>query len=95
MAVSNPKTIDNLTLAGYDDIFNVNSTLKEGEVIVEMPLDELYPPDFHPFQVNNDLSMQRLARNIKRRGVRRPGVVRVRSSLRPQPSRRCSAGIYF
>jgi ParB family chromosome partitioning protein len=44
-----------------------------------MPLDELHPPEFHPFQVNDDLSMSRLSENIKQYGVLIPGIVRPRS----------------
>jgi ParB family chromosome partitioning protein len=73
------KTSGNLALTGFDDIFSASGLLKEGEVIVEILLTELFPPEFHPFQVNDDPAMQRLARNIKNRGVRRPGVARVRA----------------
>jgi len=71
------KTKGNLALAEYGDIFNVGK-LHDGESIVEMPLAELYPPDFHPFQVNNDEAMTRLVENIKRYGVREPGLARPR-----------------
>ena len=49
-------------------------------VILEIPLDELYPPEFHPFLVNDDEAMLRLARNIKRYGVREPGLARIRNA---------------
>jgi ParB family chromosome partitioning protein len=42
----------------------------DGAVIREIPLVELYPPDFHPFQVNDDAAMDCLAGNIKEYGVR-------------------------
>ena len=51
----NNKTAGNLALAGYDDIFQSSVVPQSGEVIVEMPLEELYPPEFHPFQVNEVL----------------------------------------
>lgn len=70
------KTQGSLALAGYNDIFNVGT---DGAVIREIPLAELYPPDFHPFQVNDDAAMERLAGNIKEYGVREPGLARPRA----------------
>jgi len=49
-----------------------------GERILEIPLDDLYPPEYHPFQVNDDEAMDRLTKNIKRNGVREPGLARPR-----------------
>jgi len=72
------KTNGNLALAGYDDIFKSSATPLNGETVVEIPLDELYPPEFHPFQVNDDESMKRLTENLKRYGVREPGLARPR-----------------
>ena len=73
------KTAGNLALAGYDDIFNA-CIVRDGECIVEIPLAELFPPDFHPFQVNDDLSMARLAKSVKLYGVREPGLARLRAN---------------
>jgi len=73
------KTIGNLALVGYDDIFNVESGNADGERIVQIPLAELHPPDFHPFQVNDDDAMYRLAESVKEYGVREPGLVRPRA----------------
>jgi ParB family chromosome partitioning protein len=63
-------------LAGYDDIFNVGA---DGVQIQEIPLAELFPPEFHPFQVNNDDAMQQLAQSVKQYGVREPGLARPRA----------------
>ena len=63
---------------------NVTPTLVEesisptGENIIEIPLADLHPPDFHPFYVNDDDAMQRLTDSIKQFGVREPGIVRPR-----------------
>ena len=73
------KTVGNLALAGYDDIFQSSIIPQSGEVIIEMPLEELYPPEFHPFQVNDDIDMYRLAGKIKRYGVLEPGLARPRT----------------
>ena len=48
------------------------------ESIVYIPLDELYPPDFHPFHVKDDEAMYTLAENVKENGVLVPGIVRSR-----------------
>ena len=82
----------NLSLSGYNDIFastveaapanNESGDITSethGECIVEILLEELHPPEFHPFHVNDDEAMERLAANIKRYGVREPGLVRPRA----------------
>ena len=60
---------ENLALTKASDIFKSTTARMDGENIVEIPLAELYPPEFHPFQVNHDKAMNRLAENIKRYGV--------------------------
>jgi ParB family chromosome partitioning protein len=72
------QTIGNLALAGYDDIFNTSITPINGESIIEIPLTELHPPEFHPFNVTDDESMTRLTESIKRYGIREPGIARPR-----------------
>jgi len=72
------KTMGNLALAGYEDIFNVGKNNIDGECIVLMPLSDLYPPEFHPFHVSDDEAMYRLADSVKEYGVREPGLVRPR-----------------
>jgi len=71
-------TVGNLALAGYEDIFNVGAGNEAGERVVPIPLPELYPPEFHPFQINDDEAMYRLAESVKKYGVREPGLVRPR-----------------
>ena len=86
--------IGNLALAGYNELFSntvdmptaeqtstinaTDTTDTHGERIIEIPLSELHPPEFHPFHVNDDEAMDRLAANIKNNGVREPGLVRPR-----------------
>jgi len=50
----------------------------EGECIIELPITELYPPEYHPFQINDDTAMDRLVKSIKQYGVREPGLARTR-----------------
>jgi len=75
------KVNGNLALTGFDDIFNAGKTdfPDNAEYIVELPLSELYPPEFHPFQVNDDEAMARLVKSVKQYGVREPGLARLRS----------------
>jgi ParB family chromosome partitioning protein len=68
-----PKINGNLALAGYNDIFKVGMG---GDSITEVPLDELYEPDSHPFQVKNDDAMIALADSVRQYGVREPGLAR-------------------
>jgi ParB family chromosome partitioning protein len=73
------KTTGNLALSGYDDIFQptiIPTNINIKESILEVPIIELHPPEFHPFHVNDDESMIRLSENIKLYGVREPGLVR-------------------
>ena len=76
--MSRNKTAGNLTLTGFDDIFSAGATNADGECVTQIRITELHPPEFHPFQVNDDLSIQRLVRSIKRYGVREPGLARPR-----------------
>jgi ParB family chromosome partitioning protein len=71
----NTKTIGNLALSNFEDIFNI-ADISDGERVVLIPLSELHPPEFHPFQVNDDAAMYRLVDSIKESGVREPGLAR-------------------
>jgi len=73
------QTNGNLALASFGEIFTVSTTPTDGERIVEMPLEELYPPELHPFQVNDDDAMYRLAVSVRERGIDQPGLVRPRA----------------
>jgi ParB family chromosome partitioning protein len=81
--VPKTKQIGNIALTGYSDIFSstVDTAVNDrhGERIVEIPLAELHPPEFHPFNVNDDEAMDRLTENIKQYGVREPGLARPRA----------------
>ena len=76
--MSRNKTNGNLALVSFDDIFKSSAAPISGEVVVEIPLSELHPPEFHPFHVLDDQNMKRLSDNIKRYGVREPGLARTR-----------------
>ena len=58
----------------------VNAALNtNGECVVEIPLEELHPPEFHPFHVNDDEAMEQLSQSIKQYGFYEPGLVRPRT----------------
>ena len=79
--MSRNKTTGNLALTDYNDIFQstlIPNNINTSEIVTEVSLTELYPPEFHPFNVNDDDSMIRLSENIKRNGVREPGLARPR-----------------
>ena len=61
---------------------NLCASEVSGEIIVHIPLDQLHPPEFHPFQVKHDATMERLVGNIGRYGVLTPGIVRPRANNR-------------
>jgi ParB family chromosome partitioning protein len=71
------KAIGNISLTGFEDLFNVG-TPDGGERVTELPLTELFPPEFHPFNITNDDAMQSLAESIRTYGVREPGLARKR-----------------
>ena len=73
--------LEKVVLTGHDDIFRSTETTsvpdkQSGEQVIEVPLTELYPPEFHPFQVNDDEAMYDLAENIKEHGIITPGLAR-------------------
>lgn len=74
------KTKGSLALASYDDIFSINEITvpANSEAVIELPLNRLYPPEFHPFQVRNDDAMKKTAESVKKYGVIVPGLVRPR-----------------
>jgi len=72
------QTSGNLALAGFDDIFKSSFTPLKGESIVDLPIAQLHPPEFHPFNVFDDPSMTRLMKSIVQHGVREPGLARPR-----------------
>jgi ParB family chromosome partitioning protein len=67
------KSIGNLALTGFGDIFNVD-TPNNG--VTEIALNELHAPDCHPFRVNNDEQMKQLVESVREYGVREPGLAR-------------------
>jgi ParB family chromosome partitioning protein len=69
----------NLSLTKASDIFKSTATAPNGESIAEIPLSELHSPEFHPFLVTDDEAMNRLSENIRRYGVREPGLARPRA----------------
>jgi len=85
---------DRLAFTGYDDIFSNTADNKVSNVavlafpsekaesivecIIEIPLSDLHPPEFHPFNVFDDEEMQKLTESVKRHSVREPGIARPR-----------------
>ena len=65
---------------------NLNGDIADnGERVVEISLEELHPPEFHPFNVFDDEAMDRLAQNVKQNGVREPGLARPRKDEKGNP----------
>ena len=72
--------LDNKSLSGYSELFKSTALYAAEETVTAIPLIELHPPEFHPFQVKDDESMDRLYQNIQKYGVREPGLARPRQS---------------
>jgi ParB family chromosome partitioning protein len=79
--MSRKQTEGNLALADFNNIFKPSGSVLtgKGEQIVDIPLAMLFPPDFHPFRVEDDADMERLTGSVSRYGVREPGLVRPRA----------------
>ena len=77
--MSRNKSLGNLALASFGDIFaSTTATLPSGEYIVHMPLAELHPPEFNPFQILEDKAMTSLVKSVMEYGVREPCLARPR-----------------
>jgi len=77
--MSRNKSLGNLALASYGDIFaSTTATLPTGEYITHIPLADLYPPEFNPFQILDDKAMISLVKSVMEHGVREPGLARPR-----------------
>ena len=81
MKLRKNKTDGALALDVFDDIFKTGAPSGDilGERIIEAPITELFPPEFHPFRVVDNFAMARLVKSIKNYGVREPGIVRPRT----------------
>ncbi|MDD6192074.1 MAG: ParB/RepB/Spo0J family partition protein [Lachnospiraceae bacterium] len=72
---------DNVTFAGYNDIFKTEDDYLEisDEQVVEIRLNQLFEFKNHPFRVVNDEKMKEMIESIKQYGVLMPGIVRERA----------------
>ena len=72
---------DNVTFAGYNDIFKTEDDYLEisDEQVVEIRLNQLFEFKNHPFRVVNDEKMKEMIESIKQHGVLMPGIVRERA----------------
>ena len=74
----------NVIFTNHNDFFTSttnatdNNDIKNSDSIVEIPLSELFPPEYHPFNVSNDEAMKGLVKSIKQHGVLEPGLARTR-----------------
>ena len=64
-------------LKPMEDLFGIEE--RSGQVI-EVPLEELFPFENHPFKVLDDEKMHQMVESIKENGVIVPGLVRERDS---------------
>jgi ParB family chromosome partitioning protein len=79
MLMLNNKATGKLTLTKPYCMNNSNIVRAINESVIHAPLCELYPPEFHPFMVNDDGTMTNLVESIKHYGVREPGIARPRT----------------
>jgi len=70
----------NAGLTAYEDLFKDDMTRKadSAERVMELPLNELFTPQGHPFRVIEDDAMREMADSIVKFGVLTPGIARPR-----------------
>ena len=75
-----PMTADTQTLNSSDEIFKtgIGRLNNTSEQVREIPLDDLFPFENHPFLVRDDEAMRDTAESIKKYGVLVPGIARPR-----------------
>ena len=76
-------TVDVVTAEETEAISTIDKTetaesITNGKNIVMIELNELHPPENHPFQVKSDVAMKRLVKSIEESGVLEPGLARPR-----------------
>jgi len=67
-------------LTAYEDLFKDDMTREtdNAERVMELPMDELFPPKEHPFRVVEDDATREMADSIVKYGVLTPGIARPR-----------------
>ena len=69
-----------IKLNTFDDLFGMNDPIKGAATeIKEIPLEDLYTFEGHPFRVVDDEKMEELVASVKENGVLVPGICRMRS----------------
>lgn len=73
-------SVQNAGLTAYEDLFkdDVARETDGAERVMELPLDELFPPKEHPFRVLEDDATREMADSIVKYGVLTPGIARPR-----------------
>ena len=73
-----PKKGANISLKGYDDIFQTDQSREEAsqERVQEIPLSQLHPFEGHPFRVVDDEDMLKTVESVKAYGVLTPAIAR-------------------
>ncbi|SOB96491.1 ParB/RepB/Spo0J family partition protein [Pseudobutyrivibrio ruminis] len=75
------KERSNIQLSSYDDIFGNDVSADKagavnGDMVVNISLDELHPFRNHPFKVRDDADMEKTVESIQEFGVLQPAIVR-------------------
>lgn len=74
------KSNKEIQLTSYDDLLGIEGETEDSkDIVVEVPLSELYPFKNHPFHVRDDEKMEETVASIREYGVLNPGLVRPRT----------------
>ena len=75
-----PKSNANLALKGLDEMFSTEESRQEQkrEQVQQIPIEELFPFNEHPFKVLDDEAMQRTVESVAQYGVLAPLIARPR-----------------
>lgn len=72
------KGLESISLTSYDDLFSTGLQADTSEQVQEIPLDQLFPFNNHPFKVLDDDSMRDTTESIEKYGVLVPAIARPR-----------------
>ena len=70
-----------MTLPSADDLFEdvAGKDILNIEKSIPIPISKLFDFPNHPFKVNNDKEMEKMAQNVKENGILQPLIVRQRA----------------
>jgi len=76
--MSKKSSASKIKVSSFNDLFGMNDSIDNSGEIKNIPLDELYEFNNHPFKIRDNEKMDELIASIKEHGVLVPGIARIR-----------------